>query len=134
MGVRQGVVVHGEDTLDEVSVTGRSMVCFLRESGFEVMELFPEDVGLPRRRMEEIRGGTAPDNARIIRGVLSGEDGAPADVVLLGAAVALAAAGRAADIREGLERARDAIESGRARRTLETVVRLTTEAAFTRGG
>jgi len=110
-------VVHGEDSLDEVSITGRTFVSELKDGEvstytIEVSELKdgevstytiePEDFGLPRASISEIKGGDAETNGKIVLDVLQGEPGARRDIVLLNAAAALVAAGMAGNFREGI--------------------------------
>jgi anthranilate phosphoribosyltransferase len=132
LGIQGAVIVHGEDSLDEVSITGKTLICQVDPAGLAFHEILPEDVGLRRGKVEEIAGGNAADNARIIRGILSGDDGARRDVVVLSSALALLAAGRAKDVPDGLTMAREAMESGEALRRLEGVIRLTNEKGYAR--
>ena len=132
LGIQRGVIVHGQDSLDEVSITGKTLICRADPSGLHFHEILPEDVGLKRAKVEDIAGGNAADNARIIREVLSGETGARRDVVVLSAALALMAACKAKDIPQGMEMARSAIDSREALRRLEGVVRLTNERGYAR--
>jgi anthranilate phosphoribosyltransferase len=130
MGSEAAVVVHGEDGLDEVTTAGETIVA--RLAGGEVREerWAPErDFGLPRARPEELRGGDPERNARTIGAVLAGERGAPRDIVLANAAAALLVAGIARDLREGVERARESIDAGRAAGVLALVRRLAAEDA-----
>jgi|Deesub1362A_J573_1020465.scaffolds.fasta_scaffold00095_45 anthranilate phosphoribosyltransferase len=132
MGIPQGLVVHGEETLDEATVTGRSFLFRVSPDGISQEELIPEDLGLRRGRPEEIFGGDARENAEIIRRILDGEKGPRRDVVLLNAALVLDAFGHATDLKEGLEQAVDALDSGAAKERLVQLSRITNEALFTR--
>jgi anthranilate phosphoribosyltransferase len=132
LNVRTGTIVHGQDSLDEVSITGKSLICRTDGSDMETYELYPEDVGLKRARPEEIQGGDARENAGIVRSLLDGADGPRRDIVLLSASMALVTAGRAPSLEVGLEMAKDAIDSGEARRKLEAIVRLTNERGYSR--
>ncbi|MEW5721685.1 MAG: anthranilate phosphoribosyltransferase [Thermodesulfobacteriota bacterium] len=127
LGVNEALVVYGQDTQDELSVTGPSLITRLRGGAIEEYEVAPEDVGLARARPEELRGGGAEENARLIREVIGGGDGARRDVVLLNAGAAFLVSGRARDLKEGLEMARESIDSGRARAKLDQLVAFTAQ-------
>lgn len=132
LGMEQGIIVHGEHTLDEASITGLTRLCELRASGFQVREFVPEDLGLRRAGPGDIKGGDAEQNAAIIRNVLQGERGPRRDLVLLNAALALVACGRAVDVSVGLDMAGESIDSGAALRTLDSLVRLSNERGYLR--
>jgi anthranilate phosphoribosyltransferase len=134
LDIHRGMVVHGEDTLDEASITGKSTLCQLRPAGFEVREMVPEDVGLSRATPDKIRGGDAEANALAIRNILNGERGARRDLVLLNAGLALVGCDKADSVPLGMEMAADAIDSGAARGKLESIVRRTNEQGFMRRG
>ncbi|MCX8116747.1 MAG: anthranilate phosphoribosyltransferase [Desulfobacterota bacterium] len=127
LGIRRGLVVYGRDTLDEISLTGETRVTELNDKGIHTSTIRPEDFGLQRRSIEEIKGGTQEENARIILRVLKGEKGGARDIVLLNAAAAFYLAGRARDLREGIEMAGRSIDSGEALRTLERLIQFTHE-------
>ena len=119
LGVERAFVVHGADGLDEISISGETHVQEVRDGEVRRYKLTPEDFGVERAPLEVIAGGDAAENAEMIRGVLGGERGARRDVVVMNAAAALVAAGRAGDFREGAKRAAEAIHSGAARKKLE---------------
>ena len=125
LGTRSAFVVHGEDSLDEISITGRTFVSQLKDGRVSTYTIDPEDFGLPRASIDEIKGGNADENAQIVLRVLQGEPGARRDIVLLNAAAALVAAGRADDFKEGIKQAAEAIDSGAALRKLEALKELT---------
>lgn len=129
LGLERGFVVHGADGLDEITTTGPTLVYEIRRGGVERHEWTPEDFGVPRARIEELRGAGGEANCEIIRAVLGGEPGPRRDVVLVNAAAALVAAGRAKDLREGVALAASAIDSGAAQAKLEALVRLTQQLA-----
>jgi anthranilate synthase/phosphoribosyltransferase len=122
LGAQAAFVVHGADGLDELSTTGINRVSHLRDGWVKDFALDPAELGLPRARLEDLRGGTAEENAQITQAILAGEQGAHRDVVLLNAAAALVAGGVAGDFKEGLQRAAEAIDSGSAREKLESLV------------
>jgi anthranilate phosphoribosyltransferase len=100
-------------------------VSHLRDGWVKDFSLDPAELGLPGARLEDLRGGTAEENAQITQAILAGEQGPHRDVVLLNAAAALVAGGVAGDFEEGLQRAVEAIDSGRAREKLEGLVAFT---------
>jgi len=124
LGVDRAMVVYGADGLDELSTTGNSRVTRLRDGNIRSFHVDPREVGLPMAKIEELKGGTAEYNAEIMKLVLRGEKGARRDVVLLNAGAALAIAGETTDIKEGIIKAADAIDSGMALRKLEQFIEL----------
>jgi anthranilate phosphoribosyltransferase len=127
LGCRRGFIVHGEDGMDEVTLTGTTSVAEIRDGEVMTYEVSPEDYGLCRCALEDLRGGDAGENATIVRGILSGETGPKSDVVLLNAAFGLVAAGVATDVRDGLALARVAIRDGSALAKLDRMVAMTNE-------
>ncbi len=127
LGSERVWVVHGADGLDELSITGPSEVAEWRDGTLHRFTVVPEDAGLARGRIEELKGGDPEHNAEAIRALLAGARGAFRDAVLLSAAAVLVVAGRAGDLREGAAVAAQAIDSGRAREVLERLVRITNE-------
>ena len=122
LGTVRAFVVHGEDGLDEISTTGESRVAELRDGWMRSYMIRPEDFGLSRASLADLRGGSAADNAEIIRRILQGERGPKCDIVVLNAGAAIAAGGKAADIAEGVGMARKAIDSGAALEKLQRLV------------
>jgi anthranilate phosphoribosyltransferase len=118
LGARHAFVVHGEG-LDEIAVTGMTHLSEVKDGTVERFTMLPEDVGLRRWSKQEIAGGDADQNARILSDVLSGQRGAPRDAVLVNAAAALVAGGAADDLTEGVRVGADAIEGGAALHKLE---------------
>lgn len=125
LGCKRGFVVYGMDGMDEITLTAETVVAEVTPQEVVVTRIKPEDFGLARCSMDDLRGGGATANAEIVRGVLSGEKGPKRDVVLLNAAFGLMAAGKAADAQEGLRMAADAIDSGRAMAQLKKLAELT---------
>jgi anthranilate phosphoribosyltransferase len=117
--VQRALVFHAADGMDELSVTGPSRVIEVVDGGGSEYVLDPQSLGLPRAQLDAMRGGAPAENAAIARDVLTGKQGSQRDVVLLNAAAALRAAGRAEDWKEGMGLAAEAIDSGRAAQTLE---------------
>jgi anthranilate phosphoribosyltransferase len=127
LGVRRALVFHG-DGLDELSTAGPSLVIELLDGERRQYQLDPAELGLPPATAADFLGGDPAHNARIARAVLSGERGPRRDVVLLNASAALRAAGLAADWREGIGLAAEAIDQGRAGEVLDRWARATQEA------
>jgi anthranilate phosphoribosyltransferase len=127
LGARRAFVVHGAGGIDELSPAGPNLVCEV--SGGRVVErtVDPIDLGIARCRPEELAGGSPAENARAVRDVLAGEPGGPRDAILLNAAGAVAAGGHAEDLREGLELARRAVDSGAALERLDALVSFSRE-------
>jgi anthranilate phosphoribosyltransferase len=124
LGSRSAYVVNGSDGLDEVTLTGPSTVFKIREGAVERQVLSPEDFGIVPQSGEAIRGGDVQRNRAIAESVLAGERGAPRDVVLMNAALALVAASRAQSFREAVEIAAESIDSGAARSKLDQLCEL----------
>ncbi len=123
MGVRRALVVHAEDGLDEISTTSPTLVWEVAGGEIRKGSIEPRELGLEAADPRTLKGGGAEENARIIRDeVLSGKPGPRRDVTVLNAAAALYAAGKAADLHEGITLAQEAIDSGRALRKLEMMV------------
>lgn len=127
LGCRRGFVVHGSDGLDEITLTGATLVAAISGDTVEVQTIEPEQFGFQRCRLEDLQGGDAERNAQIISAVLSGEAGPKRDIVLLNSAYALVAAGLAADVDAGIEQARETIDKGRAKATLNALIRITNQ-------
>lgn len=123
LGSERAFVVHGRDGIDEISTTGPTLVAEVKDGKVQSWELTPEDLGLKRVGLHDLRGGTAQENASALLGVLKGEPGAFADLVVANAAAALVVADLAGSLRAGVERARGSIASGRALAALEALKR-----------
>jgi len=123
LGARRALVVHGLDGLDEITITGTTRVAEAREGSLKTYEVEPEEFGMARATLQDIAGGDAAENAEIIRAVLRGEKSPRCDVVLLNAAAALVAAGKAEKIAEAVPIAAKSIDSGAAAAKLDALVR-----------
>jgi len=132
LGVRRAGVVYSEDSLDEMSICGETRVTELENGRLHTYTVVPEDFGLKRAHPEDLHGGDAGENARIIRSILNGFPGAPTDLVLLSSGFALYLGGKAGAIREGVELAEEAIRTGRAANILEALMKKTGEEGFVR--
>ena len=128
LGARRAFVVHGAAGIDELSPAGPNLVCEVADGTVREREIDPLELGVARCAPEELAGGTPAENAAAIRAVFAGGNGGRRDAILLNAAGAIAAAGHARDLREGLGYAREALDSGAAAERLEQLV------AFSRAG
>jgi len=125
LGLHRAFVVHGNDGLDEITITTSTRVAEVREGNVRTYEVTPEEFGFRRAPMEEILGGDAPENAAIVRAILAGRKSARRDIVLLNSAAALVAASRADHLADALAIAAQSIDSGAAAAKLEALVRFT---------
>ena len=128
LGSERAWVVHGAG-LDELTTTGTTMVAALADGKVETFEVVPEDFGLPRARLEDIKGGEPQHNARLMEGLLAGAGGPLRDVVLLNSGAALLVAGRVTTVEAGIELAAKSLDSGAAQRVLQQLVARTNEPA-----
>jgi anthranilate phosphoribosyltransferase len=131
LGTYRAFVVHGADGLDEISNTGESRVSEVREGVVRTYTVRPEDFGMPRASIKDLLGGDREQNAEIIRAVLDGKPGPRRDIVLMNAAAALVAGGRARDLKDGAAVAAQSIDSRAARSKLDALVALTRRLAET---
>jgi len=122
LGARRAFVVHGAGGIDELSPAGPNLVCEVVDGGVREREIDPLELGIERCAPEDLRGGSPEENAAAIREVFAGGNGGRRDAILLNAAGAIAAGGHAEDLREGLELARKAVESGAAAERLEALI------------
>ncbi len=129
LGAEHALVVTSDDGLDEISTCSESTVFEVRRGAVRSYALKPEDLGFSRARRDDLRGGSAQDNAAIIRSVFAGETGPQRDVVLLNAGAALYAGDLAESVQAGVKLAGEAIDSGRAASRLAALVRLSNELA-----
>jgi anthranilate phosphoribosyltransferase len=128
LGARRAFVVHGAGGIDELSPVGPNVVAEVVDGTVRERRLDPEsELGLPRCDVDELRGGTPAENAAALREVFEGADGGRRNAILLNAAGAIAAAGHAPDLREGLELARETVDSGAAAARLEQLVAFSRE-------
>ena len=122
LGSEKAFVVHGSDGLDEITISGETDIAVLEDGRIHSFTVTPEDVGLARAPAEALKGGDAAFNAAALRAVLDGAAGAYRDVSIFNAAAALTVAGRAKDLRDGVEMARTSLDTGSARARLEHLV------------
>jgi anthranilate phosphoribosyltransferase len=121
LGASRGLVVHGDDGLDELTTTASNSAAWLADGRIERLRIDPEALGLPRATLEDLSGGDPETNARIVREVLSGTPGPRRDIVLLNAAAALWVADVVSSLEEGLARAARSIDEGAAAKKLEAL-------------
>ena len=131
LGARRAFVVHGHGGIDELSPTGPNLVCEVVDGAVRERTIDPLDLGIPRGHPDELRGGSASENAVLVREILSGAGGTRRDAIVLNAAGAIAAAGHAEDLREGIALAREAIDSGAALARLDELVEFSRENSTT---
>ena len=122
LGARRAFVVHGAGGIDELSPAGPNLVCEVVGGEVRRREIDPAELGIPRCRPSELRGGKPAENARTIREIFAGARGPKREAVLLNAAGAIAAGGHAKDLREGYALAAEAVDSGAAAQRLEELV------------
>jgi anthranilate phosphoribosyltransferase len=127
LGVKQALVVHGMDGLDEISISEKTRVSHLSIGKVENYQIKPEDFGIPKASKDEIKGGSANENAQIALEILKGkEKGAKRNIVLLNAAAAIYVGGRAKDLKEGFKLAQASVDSGAGLEKLEGMINFTT--------
>ena len=122
LGVKRGMVVYGQDKLDEISMSAPTTVCEFKDGWFKSYTITPEEFGFSRCARGDLEGGTPEENARITRGILQGEKGHKRNAVLLNAGAGLYIAGRAESVAAGVKLAAKLIDSGKALKTLERFI------------
>ncbi len=122
LGSRRAFVVHGLDGLDEISPAAESRISEVRSGEVRTYTVSPEDFGIERAPLSDLQGGNAAENAQTIKRILAGEEGPKRDVVLMNAALAIAAGGKANDLQEGVKLAARSIDSGAAMGKLRRLV------------
>ncbi len=122
LGVKRGMVVYGQDKMDEISISAPTTVCEFGEGEYRSYVIKPEDFGFERCEKTDLRGGTPAENAAITRSILGGTKGAKRNAVLLNAGAALYIAGKTQTIAEGVKLAAELIDSGQAIATLENLI------------
>ncbi len=122
LGAEYAFVYYGEDGLDEITTTGPSFIYRLRSGEITHAEFTPEDFGVARARIEDLKGGTIEENVAITRAILGGEPGPKRDIAVINAAPAIVAAGKAAGFQEAVQAATASLDSGAAAAVLDRVV------------
>jgi anthranilate phosphoribosyltransferase len=129
LGVKSGMVVYGQDGLDEISLSSPTSVCEFRNGEYKSYTIEPEQFGFERCKKDELQGGTPAENARITREILSGVKGPKRNAVLLNSAAAIHIAKPELSVKDGINIAADVIDSGKASAQLERFVKLSQTAA-----
>ncbi len=122
LGVTRGMVVYGQDKLDEISMSAPTTLCEIRDGWYRSAVIRPEDFGFERCSKDELRGGTPEENAQITRGILNGAGGPKRSAALLNAGAALYIAGKAESMKDGVALAAELTDSGKAAETLEKFI------------
>ena len=122
LGIKRGMVVYGQDKLDEISLSAPTTVCEIQDGWFKSSVITPEDFGFDRCTKEELKGGTPEENAAITRAILNGERGAKRNAVLLNAGAALYIGGKADSMKDGVALAAELIDTGKAAAVLEQLI------------
>lgn len=124
LGVKRGMVVYGMDKLDEISLSAPTKVCEIKDGWYKTYIIKPEDFGFERCTKDDLKGGTPQENAEITRNILGGEKGFRRNAVLMNAGAALYIGGKAESINDGIALAGEIIDSGRALKTLEKMIEI----------
>ena len=122
LGVKRAMVVYGRDSMDEISLSAETKVCEFKNDEFKSYVIKPEDLGLTRRNKEDLVGGTPQENAAIVNDILGGAKGPKTDVVLLNAGAAIYLASDGITLKDGIEKAREIIVSGKAKKQLKEFI------------
>lgn len=122
LGVKRGMVVYGQDKLDEISLSAPTTVCEFQNGWYKTYVITPEEFGLKRCEKADLVGGTPEENAEITKAILKGEKGPKRDAVLMNAGASLYIGGKAATLQEGIKLAAKIIDSGEAMKTLEAFI------------
>ena len=122
LGVRRGMVVYGQEKLDEISLSAPTTICEIKDGWFKSSVITPEQFGFERCSKDDLRGGTPEENAQITRAILSGEKGHKRNAVLMNAGAALYIGGKADSMQDGITLAAQLIDSGKALQTLDRLI------------
>lgn len=122
LGVKRAMVVYGRDSMDEISLSAETKVCEFKNDEFKSYVIKPEDLGLTRCNKEDLVGGTQQENAAIVNDILGGAKGPKTDVVLLNAGAAIYLASDGITLKDGIEKAREIIVSGKAKKQLKEFI------------
>ena len=122
LGVKRGMVVYGQDKLDEISLSSPTTVCEIRDGWFKSYTVTPEEFGFERCTKDDLKGGTPEENAKITLAILNGEKGHKRNAVLMNAGASLYIGGKANSMKEGVALAAEIIDSGKALETLKKLI------------
>ncbi len=127
LGIKRGMVVYGTDKLDEISLSAPTRISEIKDGWYKTFTITPEDFGFERCSKEDLKGGSPAENAEITRRILSGEKGHKRNAVLMNAGAALYIAGKADSIADGIRLAAELIDSGKATKTLEQLIKVSND-------
>lgn len=128
LGVKRGMVVYGQDKLDEISMSAPTTVCEFKDGWFKTYTIAPEDFGFERCTKADLTGGTPKENAKITLDILNGEKGHKRNAVLMNAGAALYIGGKAETMKDGIALAEELIDSGKALETLNKLIEISNSA------
>ncbi|MBQ9360597.1 MAG: anthranilate phosphoribosyltransferase [Lachnospiraceae bacterium] len=128
LGIKRGMVVYGQDKLDEISLSAPTSICEIKDGWFKSTVIKPEDFGFARCSKDDLKGGTPEENAKITTDILNGAKGHKRNAVLMNAGAALYIGGKADSMKDGVKLAEDIIDSGKAAETLEKFVEISNRA------
>ena len=128
LGIKRGMVVYGQDKLDEISLSSPTSICEIRDGWYKSYVIAPEDFGFERCAKSDLKGGTPSENAEIVREILSGKKGHKRNAVLMNAGASLYIAGKAESMKDGISLAGEIIDSEKALDTLKTFVEVSNKA------
>jgi anthranilate phosphoribosyltransferase len=124
LGVKRGMVVYGQDKLDEISLSSPTTICEIKDGWYKTYVITPEDFGFERCKKEDLKGGTPAENAQITLDILNGVKGHKRNAALLNAGAALYIGGKAKDMKEGIALAEELIDTGKAMATLQKFIEI----------
>ena len=127
LGMKRGMVVYGQDCLDEISISAPTSVCEFRDGWYKTYEIRPEDFGFTRGKKSDIVGGTPEENAAVARDILANKKGPKYDVVMLNAGAAIYIGGKADSLSEGIARAKELVANGAAKKKLDEFIALSNQ-------
>ena len=124
LGIKRGMVVYGQDKLDEISLSAPTTICEIKDGWYKSYIINPEDFGFEKCSKDDLKGGDPQENAEIVRKIFSGEKGHKRNATLMNAGAALYIGGKANDMKEGIKLAGEIIDSGKAMETLNKFIEL----------
>ena len=127
LGIKRGMVVYGMDKLDEISLSAPTRISEIKDGWYKAFTITPEDFGFERCAKEDLKGGSPAENAEITRRILSGEKGHKRNAILMNAGAALYIADKADNIADGIRLAAELIDSGKATKTLEQLIKVSND-------
>jgi anthranilate phosphoribosyltransferase len=125
LGVERAFVIHGHDGMDEITTTGKTLICEIKDGEILQYDIDPKEYGIPYAKPDDLLGGDAKENARIALEILTGQIGPKRDIVAFNAGAAIYVAGKADSLADGIEKAKETIDSGKAYQKLQELISLT---------